>query len=85
MPFSATAGTNSTIRYWLNAAAGSTDSTTPTGTITVDNSGWSVKSFNMGMAAPTTSFASGHVGQNLSLDDLTRAARLTSVPDNKEV
>lgn len=69
MPFSATAGTNSTIRYWLNAAAGSTDATTPTGTIVVDNSGWSVKSFSMGMANPTSSFVSTHVGQNLVFDE----------------
>ncbi len=57
------------LRYWLNAAAGTTEPA-PTGTIpNLDNAGWvGAKQANLGLSVPTPSYKSSHAGQAVGFD-----------------
>lgn len=56
-------------RYWVAAAATATSDASPTGTATVDTTGWTgVKSVNLGVFTTTAGFRTGVAGQVLSFD-----------------
>lgn len=63
------AGAAGTFSYWVNAAAGTTEPT-PSGTIgNLDNAAWGgVNAANLGLAAPSQSFADNHGAQVVSFD-----------------
>jgi len=65
----ATSGANGSIRYWINAAAGTTEPA-PTGSVTsIDNSAWvGTKVATLGLGSPTPSQSTGHAGQVVSFD-----------------
>lgn len=64
-------GATGTVRYWLNAAAGTTEPP-ETGDVTVTggNNSWigGVDSGAMGLGAPTPNFKNNHAGQVVSFD-----------------
>lgn len=62
-------GSSGSIRYWMNAAAGSSEPT-PTGNITgINNAGWvGVDIASLGLGSPSPSFASGHSSQDVYFD-----------------
>lgn len=57
------------IRYWINAAAGTTEPA-PTGSITgIDNAAWvGVKIASLGLASPAPAFSTAHHGQATLFD-----------------
>ncbi|HEY2396459.1 MAG TPA: hypothetical protein VGH81_10845 [Rudaea sp.] len=65
----ATSGANGSIRYWLNAAAGTTEPAV-TGQITgIDNSAWvGTKIVALGLGSPVPSYSSAHHGQAVLFD-----------------
>ncbi len=61
------AGTGN-FRYWLNAAAGTTEPA-PTGSIAVDNQGWvGPDSAVLGLSSPSPTYKTTHAGQVVSFD-----------------
>jgi hypothetical protein len=63
-------GASGSVRYWLNAPAGTTEPT-PTGTVTVTggNAGWTgIDTALLGLTAPSPTFKSGHAGQAVTFD-----------------
>jgi hypothetical protein len=56
-------------RYWVSDAASATSDSSPTGTATVDTTGWSgVKTVNLGIFSTTPNFRSSVASQVFSLD-----------------
>jgi len=64
-----TVGATATLRYWINAAAGTTEPA-PTGTLTIgDNSAWAgVDTAIMGLSGPSVPFKDTHAGQTAGFD-----------------
>ena len=55
--FDLTQGTSGSVRYWLTAAATATTDASPTGTLSVNNSGWSgATQASMGMFSASTQY-----------------------------
>ena len=65
----ATSGANGSIRYWLNAAAGTTEPA-PTGTVSsIDNSVWvGTKVASLGLGSPVPFYSSHHSGVAVLFD-----------------
>ena len=64
-----TIGATATLRYWINAAPGTTEPA-PTGTLTIgDNSAWTgVDTAIMGLSGPSVPFKDTHAGQTVGFD-----------------
>lgn len=57
-------------RYWVTDAAATTSDGSPTGTATVDTTGWSgVTGTNMGLFGTTAAFRSALSGMTISFDE----------------
>jgi hypothetical protein len=65
----ATSGANGSIRYWLNAPAGTTEPAVTGQVTSIDNSAWvGPKNVSLGLGSPVPSYSSAHGGQVVLFD-----------------